>query len=262
AAADKGQRLPMGVALKIISLVLEGLGYAHALRDNAGTLQNVVHRDISPHNVLLARSGAVKVSDFGIAKAASVPSLTKTGQVRGKVRYMSPEQIAVGPLDSRSDLFAVGITLFEVLTGRRPFAGETEAEAMVSITNEPPTPLSQYLPEVPEGLQAVLDRALAKSPADRYPDAGQMQADVEAVLVKLGQSVKGADIAAVVESFSQRREDLASAIAESEPAPLPAPQAIPEPVFPGPTHVDPVRSAGKMRAAPAETASAPSVTRA
>ncbi|MBS2030480.1 MAG: protein kinase [Deltaproteobacteria bacterium] len=263
AAADKGQRLPMGVALKIISLTLEGLGYAHALRDNAGKLQNVVHRDISPHNVLVARSGAVKVADFGIAKAASVPSLTKTGQVRGKVRYMSPEQINVGPLDSRSDLFAVGITLFEVLTGHRPFAGESEAEAMVSITNEPPTPLSQYLPQVPEGLQAVLDRALAKNPADRYADAGQMQADVEVVLVKLGQSVKGADIAAVVGALCERRADLAAAIADSEPAPLAAPQAIPEPVFPGPTHVDPVvRSAGKLRAAPAATTSEPAATRA
>ena len=263
AAADKGQRLPMGVALKIVSLTLEGLGYAHTLRDNTGKLQNVVHRDISPHNVLVARSGAVKVADFGIAKAASVPSLTKTGQVRGKVRYMSPEQINVGTLDARSDLFAAGITLFEVLTGHRPFAGESEAEAMVSIHNEPPAPLSQYLPHVPEGLQAVLDHALAKNPADRYPDAGQMQADVEAVLVKLGQSVKGADIAAVVDALCDRRADLAAAIADSEPAPLAAPQPIPEPVFPGPTHVDPVvRSAGKLRAAPPALASEPPPTRA
>ena len=80
----------MGVALKIISLALEGLAYAHGFCDQRGRPQNLVHRDISPHNILLGRNGAVKVADFGIAKAASLPSITKTGQVRGKLRYMSP----------------------------------------------------------------------------------------------------------------------------------------------------------------------------
>ena len=206
-AYEAKRQVPMGVGLKLISLALEGLAYAHGFCDQRGRPQNLVHRDISPHNILLGRNGAVKVADFGIAKAASLPSITKTGQVRGKLRYMSPEQLTDGPLDGRSDLFAVGITLFELLTGARPFQGDGDAEVIAKILEHPPLRLDQFRDDVPKGLQEMVEKSLAKEREDRYPSAQEMQAELEATLVKLGQVVRGAEIAAFVDQVVPREAD-------------------------------------------------------
>ena len=190
--------LDLPVSLKIASQALEGLQYAHAFVDEAGRPQRVVHRDISPHNILLGRNGSVRVADFGIARAASLPSITKTGQVRGKLRYMSPEQLEDRPLDGRSDLFAMGITLFEMLAGVRPFDRETDAEAMMAILEAPTPRLSDFRGDVPAGLQQILERALEKDADARYPTAAAMQSDLEGLLVRMGAVVRGAEIAALI----------------------------------------------------------------
>ena len=227
-AYEAKRQVPMGVGLKLMSLALEGLAYAHAFCDQRGRPQNLVHRDISPHNILLGRNGAVKVADFGIAKAASLPSITKTGQVRGKLRYMSPEQLTDEPLDARSDLFAVGITLFELLTGARPFQGDGDAEIIAKILEHPPLRLDQFRDDVPKGLQEIVEKALAKERTDRYASAQEMQAALEATLVKLGQVVRGAEIAAFVDQVVPRESDpIAVSDGASLNIPVPAPKKAP-----------------------------------
>ncbi len=193
--------LPLGVALKVISLACEGLAYAHEFVDPSGVPLRLVHRDISPHNILLSRSGNVKVADFGIAKAASIPSVTRTGQIKGKLKYMSPEQLRDEPLDMRSDVWAMGVTLYEVLTGARPFNAPNDAGVIAGIISREPIPLAEHGVESAELLQPIIDRALAKPRADRYADARALQTDLETVLIQRGAVVRGLEIAQAIGRF-------------------------------------------------------------
>jgi serine/threonine protein kinase len=179
--------LPIGVILQILSDTLEGLVAAHELRDIDGQPYQLVHRDVSPHNILINLDGWAKVGDFGIMKAAGKASNTKTGELRGKLAYMSPEQARGGQVDLRTDLFAVGVIGWELLTGRRLFACTTEAATLEKvIACEVPRldPIEHERPELDEatelraGLDALLAKALAARPEDRFADAKSMLADV------------------------------------------------------------------------------------
>jgi serine/threonine-protein kinase len=128
-AAVRGQRLDPRLIAKLMAQVCEGLHAAHELRDEKGTPLNLVHRDISPENILLARSGAVKVADFGIARIEREVQLTTVDTFRGKIGYASPEQIMGERVTRQADVWAIGVTMFELLTGQKPFATETETEA-------------------------------------------------------------------------------------------------------------------------------------
>jgi serine/threonine protein kinase len=154
-----------------------GLDYAHK-RSKDGVSLGIVHRDVSPHNILVSNTGEVKVADFGIAKAASRSTKTRAGTIKGKCAYMSPEQARGLALDGRSDLFALGIVLWELLTGKRLFAGDSDFEILSKVLQEPIASPTQLAPHIPAELEAIVLRALARDPAERHRDAGQFAQDL------------------------------------------------------------------------------------
>ncbi|MBN8466659.1 protein kinase [Corallococcus exiguus] len=193
------QPLPAGVCAKMVAAAAEGLAFAHELADpETGAPLGLVHRDISPENVLVSRQGAVKVVDFGIAKVAGQGHRTQTGVVKGKVAYMPPEQLQARPMDGRVDVYALGIVLYELLTGRRPFDATTDVSMMQAILFEPYVPAVQRRPDLPEAMQRILEKALAKDRAERYPDCRAFQADLERFVVSLGEPVGAYQIARLV----------------------------------------------------------------
>ncbi len=164
-------RLPFSSLIYVIVEVLRGLGYAHDLPAGADGVRGLVHRDVSPHNVLLGWSGSVKVSDFGIAKARAATAASASVAIKGKPAYMSPEQINGSPLDGRSDLFAVGVMMWQMMTGQYLFAAGNTAETLARVLFAPvPSPRS-VAPDIPADLEAVTMRLLAREPAHRYATA-------------------------------------------------------------------------------------------
>jgi serine/threonine-protein kinase len=176
--------LPLEHTLGIIVGTCAGLAYAHEKRDLDGKTLDIVHRDISPQNIVVTFTGDVKIVDFGIAKSGAQRGAedTKDGQLKGKVPYMSPEQAAGEPVDWRSDIFATGVMLFELTTGKRLFKGNSEFETLKLICEkEYPLP-SQVRPGYPLALERVVMKALAKKREDRYQSAREMQSDLEAFI--------------------------------------------------------------------------------
>ncbi len=174
-----GDRLPMQLAAYIGSRVAEGLGYAHRKTGNDGRPLGIIHRDISPQNVLISYEGAVKLIDFGIAKAAIHSShQTQAGVLKGKYGYMSPEQITGKPLDQRSDIFALGTVLHEMLTGERLFCGDNDFLTLEKVRAAKADPPSRHNPDVPPQLDQIILRALAREPSERYQTATQFADDL------------------------------------------------------------------------------------
>jgi serine/threonine protein kinase/tetratricopeptide (TPR) repeat protein len=177
--ADPAQVLPLEKALDFGREVAEALEEAHK--------HGIIHRDIKPNNIMLLESGHIKVLDFGLAKALPTLSdssettsanLTKAGQVVGTLGYMSPEQITGRPADARSDIFALGVVLFEMVAGRRPFSGDTAAQVAASIMTADPEPLHRYRTGVPDGLDRVVGRMLAKDPGERYQSVHEVRVEL------------------------------------------------------------------------------------
>ena len=179
-----GMALPPGLSCHIVAEVLAALGYVHSRRDTSGRPLGLVHRDVSPANLMVTFTGGVKLIDFGIAKAAQQlrSELTAAGQFKGKCSYSAPEQVRCREIDARTDLFAVGIVLWELVTGRRLFARANDFESLRAILNEPIPQLGAFAADIPEALESIVVRALAREPADRYASAEAMRADLEAVI--------------------------------------------------------------------------------
>ncbi len=167
-------------ALNIARQVAEGLAQAH--------LRGVVHRDIKPANLMLTGDGAVKIVDFGLATLAGQARITRTGQVAGTAAYMSPEQARGAAVDARSDLWSLGVVLYEMLTGKLPFPGDSEHGVLVAIAHDDFPPLESLRPGLPPQLAATVTRCLLKDPADRYRSAGELLADLEKVRRSLSLS--------------------------------------------------------------------------
>ncbi|MBZ4416616.1 serine/threonine-protein kinase [Myxococcus sp. RHSTA-1-4] len=182
ATARQGYALPMGFIGRVIRDACLGLHYAHHFTDPSGRPAVVVHRDVSPKNVMLTYDGVVKVIDFGIAKARGRLGRTQVGMVKGTSGYMSPEQVRGAPLDGRSDLFSVGVMLHELLCGQRLFNGPHEAAVMLQIAEGDIPPPRSINPEVPEALEAVAMRALARDASQRFTSGREMARAIEAAL--------------------------------------------------------------------------------
>ena len=178
---------PVGIAAFIAHEVAQALSYAHALSGGDGTPFNIVHRDVSPSNVICLRAGGVKLLDFGIAKALGEPEVEKTGQglFKGKLSYIAPERIKDLPLDGRSDLFSLGVVLWELLAGHKLFRGKSDFQTLKNVAEmEIPAP-SSLRPDVPPELDRVVARALARDPAERYPTGQALAEDLDRVLEAL-----------------------------------------------------------------------------
>jgi serine/threonine-protein kinase len=171
--------VPIELAVRIAAQVAEALHYAHRARDALGRPMNIVHRDVTPHNVMVAYDGQVKLLDFGIAKATTHSTKTEAGMVKGKFSYMSPEQCLGRAVDSRSDVFALGICLWEALVGRSLYHRETEYETMNAVINEPAPSLRAHRKDVPPSLDAIVHKALEKDAANRFQSAGELQTALE-----------------------------------------------------------------------------------
>jgi eukaryotic-like serine/threonine-protein kinase len=199
ASATRGEEIPLDVSLHVALSVLRGLDYAHNLRDEDGRLFSLVHRDVSPGNVLIDRSGAVKLTDFGIFRAAETERRTEAGQLKGKLGYMSPEQVTGRELDARSDLFTVGIVLAELVTIRPLFSGGTELDVLFRIRDADISSLERSNTSVPDDVRQLLFRALAKDPALRFASAAAFAEAIEEVIRRRRLQVGPAKLAAWVE---------------------------------------------------------------
>ncbi len=175
--AKNGPPLSIAQAVLIMIEAGQGLDYAHK-REVDGQPLNIIHRDISPHNMMVSYNGEVKIMDFGIAKAASRSTKTRVGTVKGKCAYMSPEQARGRPLDGRSDLFALGVCLWEMLSGKRLFVGESDFETLNNVLKAEVPSLTEMNPEVPPDLDKIVQRSLAKEREDRQKDVAEFVGDL------------------------------------------------------------------------------------
>src|SRR5258706_3209871 len=166
--------IPVGSVLVIGAGAAAGLHHAQERNGFDGKPLGIVHRDVSPSNLMVSYEGGVKVVDFGVAKAAHRSQETRSGTVKGKISYLSPEQCRGGNIDRRSDLFALGIVLWEMLTLERLYKRATDFEAMAAIVNEPVPPPSSRRPDVPPELDAIVLKLLSKDAAQRYESADEL----------------------------------------------------------------------------------------
>ncbi len=245
-ARKRGEPLPVPMACFNIMKVCEGLAYAHDKKDAAGRELNLVHRDVSPQNVLISYDGEVKLIDFGIAKAAGKASKTQAGILKGKFGYMSPEQVRGLPLDRRSDVFAVGIVLYELLTGERLFVGETDFSTLEKVRNVEIMPPSTYNRRIPDELEQIVLKALSKDVDDRYQTAMDLHDDLQSFMYTSGNFFARKDLAAYMrKTFA---EEIAKESAKDEEfAKITAPPASGLGAF---DDLPPAQGAGVPTAAP------------
>ncbi len=170
----RNETMPPACASALIAPVLHGLHAAHEAKNDHGEPLGLVHRDVSPQNVLVGIDGVPRVLDFGVAKALGQSHTTREGQLKGKLAYMAPEQIEIGRVDRRTDVFAASVVLWEVLAGRRLFKAEGEAQVMRLVLYEPMKPPSDFVSGIPPALDAVVMRGLERNPEARFATAEQM----------------------------------------------------------------------------------------
>ncbi|MGI5860682.1 MAG: protein kinase domain-containing protein [Myxococcales bacterium] len=174
-----GNPIPVPLVCRIVMDAAAGLDYAHKRTDASGAPLNIIHRDVSPQNLLVSFEGAVKVADFGIAKAADQATQTRSGVLKGKYSYMSPEQASGKEIDHRTDQFALGIVFYELLTLRRLFKRSNDIQTLTAVSECKVAPPSEVNPRIPQGLDAIVMKALARNPDDRYRDLSEMQMAIE-----------------------------------------------------------------------------------
>ncbi len=238
AEAGKRRAIPPELAVRIIADAAAGLHAAHELRDHDGSLRSVVHRDISPHNILIGTNGTVKLVDFGVAKAVGrISEATRAGQLKGKFGYMSPEQALGKGVDRRSDIFSLGIVLFELTTSRRLFRGEHDIETLrLVISGAIPKP-SLIDPKYPLELERIVLKALERNVSARYQTAAEFEHDLRAYLKAERLIVPQSGVAGILkkvlgERIEQRRKAVRSSLRTLSSGAAPAAQLLPnDPAF-------------------------------
>ena len=190
--------LPLPLACYVTQKICDGLDYAHRRRDNRGRPLGIIHRDVSPQNVLLSYDGDIKVIDFGIAKAANRMVRTQTGILKGKFAYMAPEQARGDPTDHRADIFAIGVIFYELLTGERAFRAESDFALLEKVRRVDVVPPRKARPELPRDLERIVYKALAKDAPDRYAWASALSADIDRFMSAHGVAYNKEELAAYV----------------------------------------------------------------
>jgi serine/threonine-protein kinase len=266
---ERGVAMPPMLVAQIGMEVARGLAYAHRLTENGHSL-NLVHRDVTPHNVLLSFDGAVKLTDFGIAKAGS--AATTSGMLKGKFAYMSPEQARGDAVDARTDVFALGVTLWELLTGARLFEGDGDVAVLRAVQERLIVPPARLNPGVSASLDAAVMRALERELARRWPTAHELERALAEVVLGGARSLEDTDVGAFLRRMFPEEAGVAEAapdtgsipislstsappatVAYEPAAPRPEPLAqgterlTPSPVQPPPTEVLPVPGRARRR---------------
>jgi serine/threonine protein kinase len=223
ASVKLGERIPPAIAVAVIAGALHGLHAAHEARNERGEPLNLVHRDVSPQNIMVGADGTARVLDFGVAKAIGRAQTTSEGQIKGKLGYMPPEQLSAGQMDRRTDVYAAAVVLWETLVGQRLFVGDSHGVVVGKILHgEVPAP-GQKVEGIPPALDAIVLRGLARDPEERYATAREMAVDLERSVGGAPQSVVGEWVERLAGSVLQTRDALVSSV---ESASLP--EAVPE----------------------------------
>jgi serine/threonine-protein kinase len=202
----QGREFPVNAAVFVALEICKGLAYAHEMRDSNGNEINIVHRDMSPPNVLVTKFGEIKIVDFGLAKANSQLEKSEPGIIKGKFSYLSPEAAMGQEVDLRTDIFAVGIILWELLTGQRLFLGETDFQTVKKVQQAVVPPASGINKRVPPELERIVARSLARDPAQRYQTARELGQQLSKFLFAYGQPVSTFDIATLVQGAMRDRQ--------------------------------------------------------
>ena len=238
-SAQAQERVPTPIGVRMALDALAGLHAAHELKDDDGKPLDIVHRDVSPQNILVGVDGTARITDFGVARAASRLSTTRSGQLKGKLAYMSPEQAkARGTIDRRADVFAMGTVLWELLACKRLFKGDGDADTLNRVLNEPIPTLRSIAPHVPAALESVVMKALERDRDKRYATAAEFADSLERAARVVGTLAAPREVATYIEAvigteISQQREAVRAWLARSEPSRNAAPKresARPEPM--------------------------------
>jgi serine/threonine protein kinase len=236
ASSDGSPAMPIAQAAFIVMKACEGLDYAHNKKDAQGRELHLVHRDVSPQNILISYEGEVKLIDFGIAKAQGKASKTQQGILKGKFGYMSPEQVRGLPLDRRSDIFSLGIVLYELLTGERLFVGESDFSTLEKVRNVEILPPSTYNRRISEELERIVMKALAKDVDDRYQNAIDLHDDLQAFMYTAGEFYSRKDLAAWMKKvFASEIEQESAKLEQYRAMPVPPVQPVVQQPMPGVT---------------------------
>ena len=207
-AQARGERVPPSITAAIMVGVLHGLHAAHEARDEHGEPLGIVHRDVSPHNVLVGTDGGPHLIDFGVAKARGRAQTTREGQIKGKISYMPPEQLLGGAIDRRADVFAAAIVLWETLTGRRLFQGVDDGDVLARVLHQAVEPPSSCAPEITPEMDAVVLRGLSRDLAKRYATAREMALAIEAAEPLASPSRVGAWVESIAEEALAERSSI------------------------------------------------------
>jgi TonB family protein len=260
---EKERRLPLGLALFIASRLAAALDYAHRKRDLQNHDMSLVHRDVSPQNVLISFDGDIKLCDFGIAKAASKASHTRAGALKGKLQYMSPEQAWGKDLDHRSDIFSLGLVLYEMLTGRKAFAGDSELSILEQVRSPQIVAPRDIDPSIPPEIERIVLRTLKENREERYQTAADMASELANILQSLRPTPGASELGMFLGDLAGKERPLATTAAlPLRPAPAPiqppapvvqTPKPTPRPA-PPPRVIEPPREEVSAIGAPAKKA--------
>lgn len=250
-AATSGERLPVPIAIRIILDTLAGLHAAHELRDDQDKLLGLVHRDVSPQNVLVGVDGTARITDFGVARASARLTSTRAGQLKGKLAYMAPEQAKGKDVDRRADVFAMGTVVWEVLAGKRLFKAEDEAATLNRVLFEPIPKLRDADPSLPAALEAVTMKALDRDPDKRFASCSELADALERAGRATRSIASARDVASYVQKLlgqdiQAQREAVRAWIAASEPSRT---QLADAPIAPPPTAAEPTATTSSVSSA-------------
>lgn len=266
---ERKEPIPIPLALYITTLLASALDYAHKKRDFENRELGLVHRDVSPQNVLISNAGDIKLCDFGIAKAASKASHTRAGALKGKLQYMSPEQAWGKDIDLRSDIFSLGLVCYEMLTGDKLFAGDSELSILEQVRNPSVRPPSQVNPDIPSEVERVVLKALEADRNQRYQSAREMQSDLESIMRQEGWTADSTAIARMLQELadgaplSGRPESRTASTTEPEPEAATPDRPPVVPLAPPPAEFDitpepePAPAPTRQAETPAEPATPP-----